>query len=573
MKPLLTHAPLLAVALSLLCAASPSAALECSTPIERSPPAAPVYVVLYGYPHSPEDPDRSLKHVDEDLLLMADFFEALGPRRVIVHGEPEPGLVDRYGDTLREPSWRALKSTFDELAPALAEHERAPQVYFYISGHGVERGRNHRSTGVFFGRPEPGNDEDGFNGNIDSRLIAREVLAPLSAHANVHIIADTCMSFFLLAARDNGPRLVKRVVKVDDRDFVKPFAARFDRVGASLASPGLTYETSPVGGIFSHAVRTAAMGLADLNGDGLITYREFHYALIWLLANVDAAARPVVVSPGLDDQSTFIDWRGSPAARVCLPSSLGGTFVIDTPHGRAASLPLDPLRPSALWLAPGRGYTLQSNRQVVTFRAQDRTLGLDDFEIKEARSDLAGQIFTNPIRITEAPMIPALPIFEPSWYVGGAATGAAGRLNGGGVDEGWRPAALVSARLGREAHRLAVEAGWSQWTVTQDFDTDFGDSVLERSTHMLTLRLGYDHLVARHGYEFSLGAFFGSVQQLEDGGELIPEATARATTLLPLPILPTLAVRLDARLSVLAASNLTTLAQIGLGLDYEWSLD
>ena len=555
---------------------NPATASECTQPIEREPTAAPVYVILYGYPHAPANVGPSLKKVDEDVLLMDALFAALGPRRVFAHGEPEPNLVARFGDDLRAPSWRALKRTVDDLTPLLAEHDTPPQVYLYFAGHGdTGSGPTNVPRGVLFGRAEPGADAPGYNGRLDSALIAREVLTPLSAHADVHFIADTCLSFYLLSTRGRGPILTRRVRKRPPPvPLVEPFAAEFTRVGASLASHGITFEHHELGGLFSHAIRTAALGIADLNGDGLITYREFRYTLWWMLANAEPRSEPVILSPGLDTERVFIDWRGSPAARVCLPTSITGTQVIDTPHGPLASLPLHPQRPSAIWLTPGNEYTLDGDGQRLTLTARNGLLDLNAVEIGRGRST-AARVTYAPIEVTTAPELPPMPAFEPNWYFGIGATGGGTRFQGDDLPPEWTPAGVLSGRLGRGDHRLAAELGYTRWSIDEETEGIYGPNRIKRDVHLISGRLGYDHLLVSNLWEFSLGVFAGGVQQIDGRGtRWIPEAAVRAVLLLPVPWATIFAARLDARASMVpTAEDIGMLFQVGLGFDFEWGLD
>lgn len=574
MKPVLLAALCAAAALCTPGGATSGAAADARCPPMQRGPSKPVYVVLYGYPHMPGEPEQKLAYVDHDLLLMATFFEALGPRRLIVHGEPSPALSGRFGAGLRAPSWRALKATVAELA---AEAEPDARIYLYFSGHGSKRRVGSGTVAFLFGRPEPGSEAPGYDGRFHSRQLAAEVLTPLSKRADVHLIADTCMSFFLLAARSEHPgeRAIRRLKAAHYNEFEAPFVARFSRVGASLAAYYVTYETREVGGLFSHGLRTAAMGLADIDGDGRISYGELNYGLAWLLRNTKGAAAPVIVSPGHDNDAIFIDWRDSAAVRMCLPATLTGTHVLDTDDGRAASLPLHPLRPSTLWLSADRTYTLGSPGERRTFVARaDGPLDVATIRVRASEGAIEGPVLETPIPTPEGPGLLTRPPFEPGWYVAVGATGVGERVQGQGLGDGWAPGAAVAGRFGRGLHRLAVEAGWSTGADVHHAQTRFADGRERETLHLVAGRVGYDHLVVHRGYEFSLAALVGGVQPLVDGADLLLEGTARATTLLPLPVLPTLAVRLDARFSVAPTGDgVATRIQLGLGVDYEFALD
>ena len=580
------------VALILLSTAQASDAPDSCPPIDRhDQPAAPVYVVLYGYPHSPTGERRTLNQVDEDLLLMTAFFGALGPRRIWIHGESEPALVKRFGSTLRTPNWRSLRESIAELNAELQASEPGAQVYLYFAGHGSKRPADGHVGGLIYGRPEPDATEPGFNGAINGGLIAREILAPLSAKANVHLIVDTCLSIYLLTARNDeeSPKTVplQRIRKAaPPLRFAEPFAEQFPQVGATLAGDTLTYETPDINGLFSHALRTAAVGTADLNQDGLITYGELHYALIWLLGNARQRTRPTVVSPGLDREAIFINWRQSPAARICLPSSLAGTHVITTPHGRAATLPLHPQRPSTIWLHSGERYTLTGQGRKLDFLAADGALEVDATEPGadypgEVRSAVDDPIFPEPFDLTRPPFIPPEPPFESSWYVGAALSGAAGDLTAAddGIGAQWSPSALLAARLGHGRHRLAAEGGWTWLTYTEDVSTPFGARQRQTDAHVMFGRIGYDHLLTEQDWgELAVAALIGGMQRLTGGDQRTAQGVLRTTAFLPMPKFPLLSFRLDARLVLVPSEadgtpEVEAQLQIGAGVDIELPID
>ncbi|MEZ4432382.1 MAG: hypothetical protein R3F65_08205 [bacterium] len=550
----------------------------CATDVARGGDAAPVYVVLFGYPHAPGTGLPSLQLVDEDLLHMATFFEALGPAALWVHGEPEPGLLQRFGaEGLRAPTWRALRATIDDLRRRLARGGRPARVYLYFAGHGI-KGRSFEADGLsarLFARPEPGTAERGYNGVIDGALVAREVLQPLSVHADVNLIADACNSFYLLTAR--GPSQGERVrKKPPELPIADPFAHLFPAVGATLATDGITYEDSTIGGgLFSHALRSAGIGPADLDQDGIITYGEFHFVLNWILATTPFGARPTVVPPGLQRDATFIDWRGSAAARVCLPSSLTGRQLITTRDGLAATLHLRSTRPFPIWLDPGRRYGLVGKEHQVAFIASDGPLTpLESGAAAMGRGVPWPAVFAEPIDVEQWRPLPPVPPASAGWYygVGGVAAVGYAPAAGGGA-EGWAPAADLGARLGRGVHRLVAEAGWTRWGVGgAAVETERGAfRGPERQAHMVSGRAGYDHLLVEGGWELAVGGLLGVAARFgaETAPAPLPEGTLRASALVPLAA-KRWSLRFDGRVVVVPAEEgAGTLVRVGVGMDFE----
>lgn len=443
---------------------------------------------------------------------------------------------------------------------------------------------------VLFGQPEPGADAPGFNGEIDGELIAREILAPLAKHARVHLLVDACDSAALLTTRSDEslPPLANRVSKaVLPPDLAQRFAERLPRVGASLAAQAVTYETRDINGLFSHAIRTAAIGPADLDDDGIITYGEFHAALDALLSNAPPAARPTVVPPALDRDAIFIDWRHSLAARVCLPPSLHGMHIIETPHGRAATLRLESGRPTTLWLHRDQPYTLVGlGRQFrqLAFVAHDGLLALEADAMPAdaigAAANAGGQggssfpILSEPFDPTQAspstPPLSPVPEFTPPWYYGVALTGVIGDALLTGSEDRWSVTALISGRLGQARRRLVAELGWSWLSVEERVYTELGNYQRHTDAQSLIGRVGYDYLATARDWEMSLAALVGGAQRLRNGHELTPQAVLHASLLMPLPFSPVVAGRFDARIVLMPAkSSLDALIQLGVGLDFE----
>lgn len=559
------------IALALL---AHSAAASTCPPIDRSPTAPPVYVVLYGYPHMPDEPERTLKQVDEDLLHMADFFAALGPRRMWVHGEREPKLIEHFGPDLAPASWRALLTTVTELRTLLATEPDA-RVYLYFSGHGARTRRGSSPSAELFGHPEPGATERGYNGRIDGGILADHILTPLSERADVHLIVDTCMSFFLLSARaPREPIFIRRAAKAPPPyNLEAPFTEKLPRVGASLAAHYVTYEAPDQNGIFSHAVRTASLGIADLDEDGVLTYGELHYALVNLLGNTLGGSEPIIVPPGLVREATFIDWRGSPAARVCIPPSISGSHVLVTAHGANASLPLPPQQPGVIWLQAGQRYQLIGKHHDVDFLAHNGPLDITSEPANTRRGVAYRPMFSRPIEVTDAWLLPIIPTFKPDWHLGVGASAAIGDL-ADDLGTQWTLAALFHGRFGYGRHRLDIEAGWSRLGVRTPAVTLYGGDRHAVEAHVMVGRIGYDHLIIADDWEFALAALIGGVRRFDGTGETSPEAALRATALIPLAFAPTFSGRIDARAVLMPVGDaLAALVQLGVGVDFEIPLD
>lgn len=142
--------------------------------------------------------------------------------------------------------------------------------------------------------------------------------------------------------------------------YEEAFGEAFPNVGAHLAGRSVTVETSERGGLFSHALRAAAIGVADADSDGIVTYAEMGEALRRMVED-DPNLRPVeVVPPGFDADAPFIRWDQSPAKQLCVspgPASAlwDGSDRLTTLPARAAS--------TAVWLPPAGDFALADENE------------------------------------------------------------------------------------------------------------------------------------------------------------------------------------------------------------------
>lgn len=325
----------------------------------------PVYVLLYGYAHGAPDgtplasePLPELAMVDDDLAHMNRFFEALGPAQMHLHGEPGPTILRRISAfRLRPPTWRSLRQSVAEIAADIDHHpsKAKPRIYLYLAGHGVRLPSEAGARLALFGRADGAGS--GYDGVIDSALFARYVLTPLARRGDVHLIADTCFSYTLLQMR-----AMKRTARIEQppplETYDAAFGEAFPGVGAHLAGRRVTFEGAERGGHFSHALRAAASGVADEDGDGVVTYAEMSRALHDTAAD-DPTLRPAEVIPPADDaHAPFIRWDQSPAVRHCAPP--GDAAALDDGGDRFTTLPAR-VKPVTLWLSPFGRFALRDD--------------------------------------------------------------------------------------------------------------------------------------------------------------------------------------------------------------------
>ncbi len=520
--------------LSLAFAALSAPAAAACPPVERVQ-GPPVYVILHGYGGGPVA--RPLTQTDDDLVHMARLFRPMAPALIRVHGEPTPLARLRFGQTLRPATWDALIGSVEEVRAAIERQPAAPRprVYVYLSGHGAI-GRWGRLTTF----TEPTGDGPGRDGRLDATLIAEHIIAPLAAGADVHLIADTCHSHGLVETR---PPYSRQKIEPGPRFEQVPlhaFVERFPTAGALMAARDKAWGSGDyTGGVFSHAVRSLALGPGDLDRDGVITYGEMAVALPEAIRGRTRLPAPRVLAPHLDPDRPFIDWRATPAARVCLPGGIvGKRFLVDT-RVLWASLRFDGA-PLPVWLAPGRIFELAGvGVDSRYFRAAD---GPAAFGVRSPRLPPAGRAEPAapagqparsdpspggepPAPDAEPPMywepLPKLfdrPITEatasrPPPFEYGSRVSVGGALLAGGsmlppdALTGLpivAPHADLEVRVGFGRHRVLAVASYAWWTIPRKPHV-----VSEVTGHRLGSRAGYGLLVEESRFDLSVDGLVG----------------------------------------------------------------
>lgn len=551
-------------------------------PLPTTAAAPRTFVILIGYPEPPPGRTDRLEAVDDDVGQMHTFFRALEPEASFVHLRPGAKIRARHPQlAFRDPSWRAVLESVAEVERQIAEGGGPARVFVYYAGHGERRDVDGRHrTRIFLERD---GDAPGFDGLVSSAELAASVLTPLGRVARVHLIVDACQSYYLLSRKlgDRSVRALKRRPN-RSRQAVDDFVRDHPGVGVLLATNGAasTYEHSTYGGLFSFAVRSAAIGHADTGTDGRITYGEMAHAIEAILAHAPGTGRPGVVGPGHDPDATFIDYRAQKnVARLCVPAQMGRVELSDA--SRASHATVHPATDMALYLPRDGIYHLTDGTQ------QTRQLRPDDGPVHHhltpvdrqiERGAFEGKMLPDPLQvIVDAP--PSPPRWTPLRYSHyGLVTGLTWHPDGGPAQVPFRPELLVTGGVGRGALSGHLEAGYDYWRA--DHPGGF-----RHRAHGITLRAGVGWVLADGAVEWSIGGLAGGglMLQVDDGAdETLVGGRGDAVGLMTLRI-PVAngrtAARLDLRggLTVLQIEDeqIATVPTVGLlfGWEYESSGD
>lgn len=313
-------------ALAAWIALSPSNALANGS--EPSAPNVPsgkaqLFAIVIGCNTSGDSAVQQLRYADDDAVQNAKLLGQLGAQ-VVLLVSPDPETRALYPEIEADPPTTAgvyaAMVTLNRLMDEARARGKTPVLYFVYSGHGDVQ----HNQGLI---------------HLDDGSLKRDQFLTLMASSRAainHVIVDACKSYFLVFERGAGSER-------------RPLRGALVRETKGLpANTGVLLSTSAAvdsheweayqGGIFSHQVRSALRGAADVDGDGRVTYEETA-AFVWtansaipnqryrpifftraptkrdsnagLLADLhDATGDHLIVGPGIDRRMYVENSRG-----------------------------------------------------------------------------------------------------------------------------------------------------------------------------------------------------------------------------------------------------------------------
>ncbi len=343
--PVPLYAPLLALTLASLSASA--------APAQRV-----AYALIVANNASPDASLAPLRYADDD---GARYFELFTPQTretvllSVLDAETQarhPGLAAHT----RPPTRAALKEAMGRLHARMAQDKASglePELYFVFTGHGK---RGPAGEGQVFL----------LDGAFTRADLYRDVISRSPA-SFLHLIVDACDSYFLVNARGALPVAPAQKVAVA-RHLETRELERYPNVGVVLSTSSVkeSHEWSTIGaGVFSHQVRSALAGAADVNADGRVEYSELtafiaaaNQGVEDVRGKLDIFARP----PPLDRSAPLSDLgRGSGLGFLLVPEGYGGRMWVEDARGvRLAEFHKERERALVLALPPTRGYWLRT---------------------------------------------------------------------------------------------------------------------------------------------------------------------------------------------------------------------
>lgn len=319
-------------------------------------PASRAYALIVANNAAFDGGLAPLKYADDD---GAKYFELLSlvtadAEVLSVLDADSQRVFPNVAKVARAPTARELERTAAKLFEAIAADERAglrTTFYFVYVGHGsiTESG-------------------EGAMHLLDARFTRSDLFQKLISRSPArinHVIIDACNAYLMVARRGDHAAEDAAIDQFLKKEDLARYAGTGVLVSTSKAED--VHEWSRFeAGIFSHEVRSALAGGADVDGDGAVTYDEMRAFLSAANARVtDPKAKldAYVKAPAVRiDEPLFDKKDAKDAARVVISSVLSGRRWLEDDRGvRYADLNIASDGAVALALVPSGGYFLRND--------------------------------------------------------------------------------------------------------------------------------------------------------------------------------------------------------------------
>lgn len=334
-------------------------ALALGAALGALPPVSVAVIVANNDPRPEEASLKPLRFADDDGAQYYELLTLEAGEDVFLHSvldEESQRLHPEATRAARPPTRadleRSLDRAFERLEAARAQG-RTTELYFVFVGHGsvTESGEGvmHLLDGGFS------------RSDLFQRVVARS-----PADIN-HVIVDACNAFLFVAGRgeDDGADFDRAV----DQYLAQETLRRHPNTGFLLSTSAAdeVHEWSGFrSGVFSHEVRSALRGGADVDRDGRVTYSEveaFVQAANARVRDPRARIQPWVFAPAIRRTAPIFDRSGlvGPTALLDIDETLAGRWVVEDSRGvRVADVHLASDGPVTLTLSAEHDHVLRS---------------------------------------------------------------------------------------------------------------------------------------------------------------------------------------------------------------------
>jgi hypothetical protein len=319
------------------------------------------------------DPGRpalpALSYADDDAVRNAELLLAQGAEvRLLSDLDAEtrqlyPWAVARAERPTRAGLLNAAHALFASMSEAKRRGE--PVDFFFVySGHGdlTESGQGELLLS---------------DGALNRTDLYAELLARSPADFN-HVVVDACHAYEFVSGRGSAEELDHRLTERARRYLDAQTIDRFPNTGVIVATSASakTHEWSEYhAGVFSHEIRSALLGAADIDGDGRVTYREagaFIVAANERVSHTKARLDVWVHPPRREPSRPLAVWTGGPSLSFDRPVA-GHLWLEDERGVRLGEAHKSPEQPLTLALVPRERYYLTLGPDEYTFTVEGQT--------------------------------------------------------------------------------------------------------------------------------------------------------------------------------------------------------
>ena len=364
-------------------------ALICLTSVHTladTTPDAPIYAIVVAN-NVGLDGESPLSFADNDGAKYVQLLQAAGAhvQLLTVLDERTKNIFPAAASMAVLPTGKNLNDAIDRtfrLIQRDAAAGRETHFVFMYSGHG----------GV-------GPNQEGYISLLRERFYRRDlfhrVLAPSPATYN-HLVFDACNAYYFVkkrgeqvTAEGDNTEAMKRFLSAED-------LRQYPNTGVILAtsSESETHEWSVwEAGVFSHELRSAVLGSADIDGDGEVTYREAASCVEAANAAVDqpkARLRVFYQAPAINGAVPLMGIQSIDAKAVLhFPASFGGKYHVEDSNGiRVVDLNYSTEQPVRIALLGSAPFFIRTqNREAVLASGETiGDIGVMTFSQKEMNS-------------------------------------------------------------------------------------------------------------------------------------------------------------------------------------------
>ncbi len=225
------------------------------------------FAVIVANNHSLDKNVQSLSFADNDGAKYYELFTALGMDTQLF-AVLDADVQARFPEATKASRAPTHSNIMDGVDAAFARMGKASgtnetEFYFVYSGHG-----------------DVGANREGYLNFLDQKFRRRDLYHDIIARSPAswnHIILDACNAYFVVNKRGGGSDRVGSYGNAVKQFMATEELRSYPNTGIILAasSESETHEWSRwKSGIFSHELRSALLGAADINADGKISYAE-----------------------------------------------------------------------------------------------------------------------------------------------------------------------------------------------------------------------------------------------------------------------------------------------------------